>query len=188
MTFGTLAHRPAARRPAVQSFDRLMADLRRNLEIGALPRSRYAVQRPVRSALAPANTREFNPRISAEELENAYRVVAEVPGVEGRDLEINVEDGVLTIRGERFCGERLEADAAEAQLADADAGAISEETASVEQPAAPASVTFERKLRFGSEIVEGDVSANLRNGLLTVTIPKPEVVTPEVRTIPVETA
>ena len=47
---------------------------------------------------------------------------------------------------------------------------------------------FERRIRFPAEIVEDAVKASYKHGVLTVAIPKPEEVKPEVRTIPIETA
>jgi HSP20 family protein len=184
MTFGTLVHRPVARRP-VPSFDRLVADLYRDL--GARPSSPTRSARPV----AP----RFEPRVAAEEGENAYRVVAELPGVDVADLDVSVEDGVLTIRGERYYGAPLvtsdaaaEADVEEvAATAEGEAAATDAATAAPEAPARP-SAKFERKFRFPTEVVETAVVATLKNGMLTVVVPKEAEVKPEVRTIPVEAA
>jgi HSP20 family protein len=121
--------------------------------------------------LAPA---AFTPRddflltLDAVELENEYRVTAEVPGVEPADLEIAVEDGVLTIKGQRHYEDET-----------SEAGEVTR----VDERG-----RFERRIRFPGEIVEGDVKAVCKNGVVTVTIPKPEQVKPEVRSIPVETA
>lgn len=170
MTFGTRVHRPATLRPVRPGFDRLMADLVRDFGVG-VPRVRYVAKR----AAAPA----FEPCISAEELEDEYRVVAEVPGVEAKDLSIQIQDGVLTLKGERFFGAPLE-------VRDEDVAEDRGETGE-DAPVARASVNFERKLRFSAKVVEGDVKASLKNGVLTVTIPKQAPAAPEVRSIPVET-
>jgi HSP20 family protein len=168
MTFGTLVHRPVLRRAAIPSFDRLMTDLYRDL--GTSP---SALLRPACVVPTPP---QFAPLFSVEESEIEYRVVAEIPGVEAADLEINVEDGVLTIRGERHY-----ARSAEREKADATA------EADPVKAARRNSVKFERKLRFAGDVVETGVTAHLRNGVLTVTVPKPEERKPEVRTIPIET-
>jgi HSP20 family protein len=157
----------------VPSFDRLFADLYRDF---ATPTSTLA--RPAPVSRRPVS---FTPRVSVEELEDAFRVVAEVPGVEAKDLDVNVEDGVLTIQGVRHYGD---VPAAEAEKVDAEkVGADHEESV-----AAPEGAKFERRIAFRSEIVEVGVTAGLKNGLLTVTVPKPAEVKPEVRSIPVETA
>jgi HSP20 family protein len=127
-----------------QDFDRFLEDLSGGF--GLAP-----------SALAP---KPFAPVFEASELEDAYRVTAELPGVDSADLDVSVEDGVLSIQGHR-----------------GDAGDESEETE-----------RFERRIRFPGEVVEAETKATYKNGLLTVTVPKPAEVKPEVRSIPIETA
>jgi HSP20 family protein len=41
------------------------------------------------------------PRVDIHEEAERFVVVADVPGVEGKDIEITAEKGVLTVRGER---------------------------------------------------------------------------------------
>lgn len=159
MTLATLVRRPSpARRVARRDFDRLVDDLWSGFGLA-----------PV--SFAPQAWREspFRAACEAVELENEYRVTAELPGVEAADLEVSVEDGVLHIQGQRRF----------AQAGESENGAVSR----VDERG-----RFERRFRFPGEIVEGDVTASYKNGVLTVTVPKPEHVEQEVRTIPVETA
>ncbi len=54
--------------------------------------------------LSPRRTTEggdFTPVVDILEEEDHYLLRADLPGVEPKDIEIHVEDGVLTIRGER---------------------------------------------------------------------------------------
>jgi HSP20 family protein len=44
---------------------------------------------------------DFLPRINIEEQTDRYVVEAELPGMEAKEIEITVCDGVLTIRGEK---------------------------------------------------------------------------------------
>ncbi|BCU82664.1 molecular chaperone [Polycladomyces abyssicola] len=44
---------------------------------------------------------DFLPRINIEEQTDRYVVEAELPGMEAKEIEITVYDGVLTIRGEK---------------------------------------------------------------------------------------
>ena len=164
MTFGTLVRRPhPARRSVRRDFDRLVDDLWSGFGLA-----------PV--AFAPpawgSGEEAFRPAFEAVELEDAYRVTADLPGVDPADLEVTVEDGVLHVKGQR----RFEEE-------------------STQEESAPGRVTrvdargrFERRFRFPGDIVESDVKATYRHGVLTVTIPKPAEAKPEVRTIPVETA
>jgi HSP20 family protein len=117
----------------------------------------------------PAAQGSFVPTFDAVELENEYRVTADIPGVEPADLEVCVEDGLLTIRGQRHYEDETETEEGGVQR-------VSERG------------RFERKIRFPGEIVENDVKATQKHGVLTVTIPKPAEIKPEVRAIPVETA
>ena len=41
------------------------------------------------------------PRVDIHEEAERFLVVADVPGVDGKDIEITAEKGVLTVRGER---------------------------------------------------------------------------------------
>ena len=111
--------------------------------------------------LAP---QRYAPAFEAIELENEYRVTAELPGVDADDLDVTVENGVLTVKGQR-------------RFEDPDSSEDDEERG-----------RFERSIRFPGDVVENDARASYKNGLLTVTVPKPEEVKPEVRSIPVETA
>ena len=112
--------------------------------------------------------RSAAPRIDARENENEYVITAELPGVDPAELGIFVEDGVLTLRRE--------------------VEVVAEAEAEGEEPKAERQRVFERRIRFNGEIDEEAVKAAHKNGLLTVTIPKPEEVKPEVRMIPVDVA
>jgi len=154
MALGTLAryHNPA-RRVVRRDFDRIMDDLWSGFGIAPLALG-------ARSNSLPA--------FEAVELETEYCVSADIPGVEPENLEVAVEDGVLTIKGRRHDLEEAPGE---------EGGVRSEERGG-----------FERRIRFPGEIVEGEVRARYKNGVLRVTIPKPEEVKPEARSVPVETA
>jgi len=110
----------------------------------------------------------FEPRIQAVESENEYVITAELPGVEAADLEVVVEEGLLTLRGMRK-GPGWSADLSE-------------------EDRARHVARFTRRIRFNGEIDEAEVTARYRDGLLTVKVPKARPPQPEVRTIPVEVA
>ncbi|APZ44030.1 Hsp20/alpha crystallin family protein [Acidihalobacter ferrooxydans] len=48
-----------------------------------------------------AATSDWVPAVDIKEEENAFLIHADVPGVEPKDIEVHMENGVLTIRGER---------------------------------------------------------------------------------------
>ena len=163
MAIGNLVRYPApARRASWREFDRMVDDLWSGFGLT-----------PV--AFAPADRAArpdaFQPSFDAVELETEYRVTAEIPGVDPADVEVTVEDGVLTIRGHRHYEDSREAEGEGEGVT-----RLSE------------SGRFERRIRFPGDINENGVKAAHRHGVLTVTVPKPEEVKPEVRAIPVETA
>ena len=133
-------------------------------------RAMDAIQRQFASYPTPrfVDPRPFVPRIDAVETEKQYVITAELPGVEAATLEVCIEDAVLAIKGERRGRSEIESRQTEG------------DTESRE--------TFERRIRFNGEIVEEAVQASYKDGLLTVTVPKPEEPIPEVRTIPVQIA
>ena len=169
MSFGTLI-----RRRPVNFANAAMLDAAR--AFNAL--HRQIVQRP---QFVNTQPRAFAPQVRAVENEHEYLVSAELPGVEATDLEVLVEEGVLTIKGRKRSVSPLRTRAETT----AEAGEAGVEAAS--EPA-PAYVEFERRLRFSDEVDGEAVQARYKNGLLEVTLPKPTPVAPEVRTIPVEVA
>ena len=105
--------------------------------------------------------RTFTPRADIVAIESGYQVEVELPGVSSENLSVELEQGVLSLRGQT-------------------SGTASE---SGEKPLIEP-IAYERSFRL-SEAVEGDrIQAELKNGLLTLTLPKAERALP--RQIPVE--
>lgn len=90
------------------------------------------------------------PSVEISENEKEIRVMAEIPGLEEKDVEVLLEDGVLTLRGEK----KSETEDAGRQFSERTYG------------------RFERRLALGREIDEDKVTADFRNGVLAVTLPK----------------
>jgi len=119
-----------------------------------------------RGSVAASPTR-FVPRIDASESDEAYVVTAELPGLGKDDFTVSVEDDLLTIQGEKRSKHGEEKDGV--RHLESGHG------------------RFERRFRFPQPFVAATVEAVYANGVLTVTLPKPEEVQPQVRTIPVTT-
>jgi HSP20 family protein len=92
------------------------------------------------------------PRMDISEDEQAFRVSAEMPGARPEDVEVMVEDDVLTIRAERT--QERETNRRNYHLVERSVG------------------VFQRSLRLPAPVDPGKVQASFDNGVLTVTIPK----------------
>ena len=116
------------------------------------------------AAVRPRRERSFEPRVDVQESQDEFRVTAELPGFGADDFQAFVEGEVLTLRGKR----------GGAEVGDSDADARSERA-------------FSRSLRLPFHIDADAVTGEYRNGLLTLTVPKPGAGEAEPRTIPVTT-
>jgi len=50
---------------------------------------------------APVSAADWVPAVDIREDNDRYVLYADIPGVDPKDIEVNMEDGVLTIRGDR---------------------------------------------------------------------------------------
>ena len=106
--------------------------------------------------LLPAGARSL-PALNVWEEGEALKVEAELPGVRADDLEISVAGGELTLK----------------------VGRPDVEQADVKYHRRERSVgTFVRVLRLPVEVDVDRVQADLRNGVLTITLPKTEAAKP----------
>jgi HSP20 family protein len=119
---------------------------------------------------AAAAPRVFAPRMDVSESESAYRVDAELPGLEEKDISVTLENGVLSIAGERK---------QEQESQDEKRGFHHKESFRG---------SFQRSLRLPDEIDEKGISASYKNGVLSIVIPKLPKARPETRTIPVSSS
>jgi len=103
------------------------------------------------------------PHLELGETDKEIRVTAELPGLDEKDVEIIVEDGVLTLRGEK----RSEAEDKERGYTERSYG------------------RFERRIGLPRGIEQDKPSATFSNGVLTVTLPKTEAANENVRRIPI---
>lgn len=94
----------------------------------------------------------FEPRVDIIEKEDKYVFVAELPGVEKKDINIQLQDGLLTIEAKMNEEKESEVD-----------NVIRKEIRSG---------FFSRSINVGKNIKEKDIKAELVNGLLKLTAPK----------------
>lgn len=110
------------------------------------------------------------PQIEVSETDKEIQVTAELPGIDPSEVEVSLNDDVLTIRGEKQ--HQQEADQEQGRdyhLTERSYG------------------TFARFLRLPFHADPGKVQASFKDGVLTVVIPKPEEMQQKVHRIPVAT-
>ncbi len=108
----------------------------------------------------------WSPAIDVYETADRYVITAEIPGIEREQVELALEDTRLTIRGRR--PDRTSG------------GGDVVHYHQIERGHGPFSRTFD----FADKIATDQVSADLRDGVLTVTLPK--IPAPPVRKIEVK--
>jgi len=95
---------------------------------------------------------EWTPAVDVSETKDAFVVKAEVPGMAPEDLTVGLENGLLTIKGEK----KVEKETKEEQYY------RMERTYGA----------FARTVRLPATVDGSKVNAAFKNGLLTVTLPK----------------
>lgn len=93
------------------------------------------------------------PIMDISETDKAIEITAELPGLEKKDVELNVADNLLTIRGEKK-NEREEKNK-DYHLVERTYG------------------SFSRSVELPSGVKADDISAEISNGVLKVTVQKP---------------
>ena len=94
------------------------------------------------------------PKVNVYEYDDKVGIVAEIPGLDKKQLNVDVEDGVLTISGDKH-------------------STFDDDGATVIRRELKQS-SFKRSIELG-ELLDGDnISATFKDGILTVAIPKVE--------------
>ena len=94
------------------------------------------------------------PSVDIKEEEQQYLVHADIPGVDPKDIEITVEKGVLTLKGERR--------------------SKSEKTEGKVHRSERSYGSFVRRFSFPESVDVDSISASGNHGVLEITIPKKE--------------
>jgi HSP20 family protein len=101
----------------------------------------------------------FTPAFDVSETENELIVKAEVPGMDQKDIDINLSDGLLTIKGEKKHEKEDK----------------NENYHCVERHYGK----FSRTMRVPFEVEADKVDATYKDGVLKVTLPKSETAKPK---------
>ncbi|MBZ9756944.1 Hsp20/alpha crystallin family protein [Mesorhizobium sp. ESP6-5] len=104
------------------------------------------------------------PSVEISDSEKEIKVTAEIPGLEEKDIEVLLDDGVLTLKGEKHS----ETEDKDRQFSERFYG------------------HFERRIPLGYEVKDDKVDARFSNGVLTVTLPKSERAQSQVKRIAIK--
>ena len=99
------------------------------------------------------------PKVNVYEYEDKIGIIAEIPGLKKKQLNIEVEDGVLTISGDKH-------------------GIEEQDGATVLRRELKAS-SFKRSFELGQQSNSDSINANFNDGILSISIDKKEPETPK---------
>ncbi|MEX2550800.1 MAG: Hsp20/alpha crystallin family protein [Nitriliruptoraceae bacterium] len=105
-----------------------------------------------RQAASPAGA--FSPALDVEEDEDGFTIHVELPGVKAEDVDVSLEENILTIAGERRFYDEREANGFRR----------------IERHFG----RFHRAVRLPDRVQADGVNASYRDGMLTITVPKAE--------------
>jgi HSP20 family protein len=106
----------------------------------------------------PATNRPWVPAVDIRETENELIVKADIPGMKFEDIDVRLENGTLTLRGERkFEEEKKEGGWHRVERSYG---------------------SFERVFTLPDSVNPEAVTADYKDGTLTVTLPKKEIAKP----------
>ncbi len=112
--------------------------------------------RPLASALMPRVPRlselDVAPAVDLAETDKSYEISCELPGMEEKDIEVAISNGILTIRGEKQ--EEKEEKKQEYVLSERRYG------------------SFQRTFRMPDGVDAEKIAANFSKGVLSITLPK----------------
>jgi HSP20 family protein len=97
---------------------------------------------------------DFRPSLELEENESEYKVTVELPGLKPEEVELTVDQGMLTVRGEKRREER-------------------KTQAGVEYTERSYG-SFVRTVQLPRSVAADKIAANYENGVLSITLPKGE--------------
>lgn len=107
------------------------------------------------SGLRPLNERTdvFYPRVDVSETDKEYKVVAEIPGIDEKDISVTLNNDVLTISGKK----EFEKEDSERQYHRVERSYGS----------------FRRDIQLPGEVLSDKIEATFKKGILEVVLPKP---------------
>ena len=107
----------------------------------------------------------YSPLMNVSETDDDYLCTLDIPGVEKKDVEVSMDNGILTVSGERKTSDKGELD--KRIWHEVSYGA------------------FKRSFELTADVIENKIKAKFSNGVLNISIPKAEEVKPSVKRIAV---
>ena len=129
----------------------------------AFPTGLRMFQDSVNRLFTEPSGRPWVPPVDIQETEHELILKADVPDVEMKDIDVHMENGTLTLRGER----KFEANQSEAHKTQGGWHRVERSYG-----------TFERAFTLPDTVNAEAVKADYKNGVLTVTLPKKEIAKP----------
>lgn len=114
---------------------------------------------PLSSGNASVNEGAFAPRVDVTEKKDHYELTAELPGVDKKDIDVTLDNGMLTISAESRFENKEEKD-----------GRVIRQERRYGK--------YTRSFNLGTDVKEKDIKAEFKNGVLTLNVPKVEQKTP----------
>ena len=99
------------------------------------------------------------PKVNVYEYDDKVGIIAEIPGLDKKDLKIDVEEGILIISGDKH-------------------GLFDDNGAKVLRRELKGS-SFKRQFELGEQLDGENIKASFKDGLLSVDIPKVEPTKPK---------
>ena len=117
--------------------------------------------------MSPFEKTEFknalSPKLDIAELKDRYEIKAELPGMDEKDINLSIEDGLLTISGEK-----------KAEAEEKERGYYLKECSYG---------SFNRSIRLPDNISDDKIEAKFKKGVLVIDMPKKEPLQSKVRKI-----
>ncbi len=120
------------------------------------------------SYVGPETGDMYSPLLDVKETKNAVKIAAEMPGIDEKDIDVSVHDGLLTISGEKKV--------------------VKEENELGYHRIERSYGCFSRDIPLPDTVEADNIAANFKNGVLTVTLPKTQKAIEQSRKIPVSSA
>jgi HSP20 family protein len=107
----------------------------------------------------------WKPRFEVIDIDQSYRLRAEIPGMTKKDVSIEIKEDILTISGERKFGNDSLDDNHYSEFSYGE---------------------FSRSFNLPNDVVKGNIQASMKDGVLAIEIPKARQVKSKVKKVAIK--